>query len=585
MFAVIKIISNIPENISFVSNFYGINKLEQIFDIYSYQLFYLNNNTDIFFYINQNIIYKYRIFIDNIGGSGNIIFNGFDEKKSYFFFEGKKTYSFSIYNETKNISFFSQRNLALNIKINYKMTYEFMDELDYQYNKIDIANKVNEGRYPLIYYIKDIKYRGMDINIFFKFKNNNSINNDFKVRGGVIGYKDFKELENGNDVEYYLQSSFYGIYEPLMNTGLIVFDKELSERKEGNKKGNDEYSFILIYKNTNNNINDFNLDINVIPKNDSKTFLINNKYTQSYFNLLNKTSEIQKYYIDKENVGEDKFYLELSSNYEDVYIEFININIYSEKIFGGVKQYCLSISNIEANNHFFTIKVNKSIEIKEPSFRVSINLIYYFEDRKTDIENFINKFDISFNQYDFAADGNKKKINIKIKNIQEKNNSSITYFYYLRYINKKNLIENEIINTIAPIFSNVEYLMTSKDDNQELSYDIICEIEQSYIASLLIKFIDDSENEKYYSIPLHFEANKNFIEKNKNEIVVIIFVFVIIIILVIFSFYFRRIKKKNINLEDKFKAISFSAGIDEDSSNTSISEKSKGDDEYENTFI
>jgi len=127
--------------------------------------------------------------------------------------------------------------------------------------------------------------------------------------------------------------------------------------------------------------------------------------------------------------------------------------------------------------------------------------------------------------------------------------------------------------------------MTSKDDNQELSYDIICEIEQSYIASLLIKFIDDSENEKYYSIPLHFEANKNFIEKNKNEIVVIIFVFVIIIILVIFSFYFRRIKKKNINLEDKFKAISFSAGIDEDSSNTSISEKSKGDDEYENTFI
>ena len=462
------------------------------------------------------------------------------------------------------------------------MTYEFMDELDYQYNKIDIANKVNEGRYPLIYYIKDIKYRGMDINIFFKFKNNNSINNDFIIKGGIIDYKDFKEIEDKSDVEYYLQSSFYGIYDPVINTGLIVFDKELSERKEGNKKGNDEYSFLLIYKNTNNNINDFNLDINVIPKNDSKTFLINNKYTQSYFNLLNKTSEIQKYYIDKENVGEDKFYLEISSNYENVYIEFTNINSHSEKIFGGVKQYCLSISNIEANDHFFTIKVNKSIAIKDLKFRVSINLIYYFEDRNIDIENFINKFDILYSQHDFEADGNKKQINVIIKKIQA---SSITYFYYFRYINKKNLIENEIINTIAPIFSNVEYLMTSKNNNQELSYDIICDIEQSYIASLVIKIVDDSVNEKYYSIPFHFEANKNFIEKNKIGIVVIIFVFVIIIILIIFSLCLRRIKKRSINNKDKFKEFSFSAGIEEDSLNTSISEKSKDDDEHENTFI
>ena len=127
------------------------------------------------------------------------------------------------------------------------MSYKFMDELDYRYNKIDIANKVNKGRYPLIYYIKDIKYRGMDINLFFKFKNDNLNNNDFIIKGGVIDYKDFKEIEDDKDVEYYLQSSFYGIYDPVINTGLIVFDKEFSERKEKNKKGNDEYSLLLAY--------------------------------------------------------------------------------------------------------------------------------------------------------------------------------------------------------------------------------------------------------------------------------------------------------------------------------------------------
>jgi len=50
MFVVIKVILNYPENISFVSNFYEINKLEQTFDLYSYQLFYLNNYTDTFLY-------------------------------------------------------------------------------------------------------------------------------------------------------------------------------------------------------------------------------------------------------------------------------------------------------------------------------------------------------------------------------------------------------------------------------------------------------------------------------------------------------------------------------------------------------
>jgi hypothetical protein len=424
----------------------------------------------------------------------------------------------------------------------------------------------------------------MDINLFFKFKNDNSNNNVFKIKGGIIDYKDFKEIEIDNDVENYLKSSFYGIYEPVMNTGLIVFDKEFAGRNERNKEGDDEYSFILIEKPSFNN-DDFSLDINVIPKNDSKTFLINNKYTQSSFNLLNKTSEIQKYFIDKENVGEDKFYLELSSNYEDVYLEFNNINNHGEKIFGGVKQYCLSLSTIESNDHFFTVKVNKSKEIKDSRFRVSINLIYYFEDKKIDIENFINKFDISDEQYDLKDDDHKKKINIKIKNIQEKNNSSLAYFYYLRYINKENLIENEIINTIAPIFSNVEYRNTSKDNNQELSYDIICHIEESYIASLLIKIVDDSENEKYYSIPFYFETNKNSIEKRKKGIVAIILVFVIIIILIVFSFYLRKIKKRNINLEDRFKAISFSKGIYEDSSNISVQEKLNSDDEYENTFI
>ena len=128
------------------------------------------------------------------------------------------------------------------------MTYEFMNELDYQCNKIDITNKVSKGRYPIIYYIKDVKYRGMDINLFFKLKNNDSNNTNFTIRGGVIDFNDFKKIKDEKDVENYLQSSFYGKYESVINTGIIVFDKEFSEGNQTNKKGDDDYSFILIYQ-------------------------------------------------------------------------------------------------------------------------------------------------------------------------------------------------------------------------------------------------------------------------------------------------------------------------------------------------
>ena len=175
-FVLVKTISNYKDNISFVSNFYHINELDNIFDIYSYQLFYLENYTKIFFNINQTISNKYRVFIINIGGIGYLMSNDTAEKKDSIKLEGRnKTYSFSNDNEIqiRNISFYSKVNLAFIIKMNYQRIYDFMDELDCQYKKRDIINKINEEKFPIIYFLKDIKNEGMDINLIFKFKDDN----------------------------------------------------------------------------------------------------------------------------------------------------------------------------------------------------------------------------------------------------------------------------------------------------------------------------------------------------------------------------------------------------------------------------
>jgi hypothetical protein len=416
-------------------------------------------------------------------------------------------------------------------------------------------------------------------------------NNNFIIKGGFIDYNDFKDLEEKDDVEYYLKYPFNGIYSPIMNTGLIMFNKELIENVKTKNKHDNIYQFILIDKNKNIDINEFSLEINVIPKNDSKTFLIENKYAYSSFNLTNKTFEYQKYFIDKSTVNEKKFYLELSSNYKDAYLEFNNKTNYAEIfIFGGVKQYYLSISSNETSDYFFIVKVNKSRTIKDLGFKVNINLIYYFEERKIDIESFLDKFDIIYEQEDYSEIQNLIKLIIK-NTFEEENTDNLTYLFYIGYINKKNIIENEILNTTAPIFSNIEYLFENQtiNINQPYNYEFICDIEQNYSASLYIKIVNDSEiekDERYYSFSLSdFSTKRNLDKNNKFLIIIIIFVIVIIIILIISFLYYRKFKKKNKNLEEKFRAISFSSGIEEDSSNRIVLEKSNGDNEYENTFI
>ena len=597
-FALIKIMSNYSENISFVSNFYHINELNQIFDIYSYQLFYLEDGTNITFNVNQNISNKYRVYINNIGGIGYLKSNDTDENKDNINLEGRtQIYSFSFYNEfqIRNISLFSKRNLAFITKMNYQMTHDFMGELDCQYNKRDIVNKVNKEKFPIIYYIKDIKYEGMDINIQFTFQNDSLNINDFIIKGGFIDYHYFQDIKSKDDVEYYLQHPFYGIYTPIINTGLIVFEKKYSEdikKNEIRNKYNDEYSFILIDKNKNKNINEFTFEINVIPKNDSKTFLIENKYVQSSFNLTNNTSQTQKYFIEKSRVQNRRFYLELSYNYEDVYIEFNNeTQIYDEIIFGGVKQYYLYQPPDVDNDFSFSVIVgNRNRIIKEPRFRVNINLIFYLEERYINITNFINNFYFSKkNEFEAPTEG-LTEIELIIKNkIKEKDYSNLTYFYYLRYINQKNIIENEILNTIAPIVSEMQYLseIKTKDINKELSYKIKFETEQNYSISLIIKIVNESQSvkdEKYYSVPLSFNTKKDeFLKRIIKIIVISLAIVLIIIILLILFFCIKKKKKKNINHQGQFKTFSFTSEIEEDLGGEI--EKPINDDKDENAFI
>lgn len=181
----------------------------------------------------------------------------------------------------------------------------------------------------------------------------------------------------------------------------------------------------------------------------------------------------------------------------------------------------------------------------------------------------------------------------------EINNSSKTkYIYYLRLINKENVLLNEELNTIAPISSHLLYInkFNINESYNEFSFNLTnLENNEVYIASFFIKVVkNESEGEElYYSMIYEFQTEEgkeqnNISNNNKsyiNLIVIIILIFIIILILFIFIIIWRNMRIKNRSLENKVNAIDFSSGINEDLINNQELSEKKRNISYENTFI
>jgi len=151
-FVLVEIESNSEEDeiITIISSFY--NQPDSSFiNIYSYQLYNLSETTLQQFHLYQNPFIKYRILINNTKGEGYICFNQTcNSNNNYIHLTELKIYSFSILN-LESFFIYAKNILIFNIK-----------KLNYQYNYKKINS--NNEEFPLFYFIKDIKYYGIDIN-------------------------------------------------------------------------------------------------------------------------------------------------------------------------------------------------------------------------------------------------------------------------------------------------------------------------------------------------------------------------------------------------------------------------------------
>ena len=142
----------------------------------------------------------------------------------------------------------------------------------------------------------------------------------------------------------------------------------------------DKYFMIII-----ENINSFDLynlknDIYVISKDEDKILLFINKYIRNSFNLLENNIN-QKYFFEKENITNNEFILEFSSNYEHIDLTFKNLIEKNKKKIGGFEQYVLSNNS---NDFYFNIEIKQTnkLNLERPLKEVNIIIKYYNKEKK-----------------------------------------------------------------------------------------------------------------------------------------------------------------------------------------------------------
>ena len=603
----IQLTSDSEEILTVLYNYYGKFLSIPSLNIYSYQLFFLQNLTLLDIYFAPVLSNQYRIFINTTRGIGHLSFN---DNENETLISGNIFYSFYIPEDIKIIHIDSLRNLIFNIKMNNQILNVIMEEIHFGYSRKNIKNNTN----TIIYYIKDVYNQGLDINFYF---NDFNYDTGMRIRGYNIEYNTIKSINDETQLEflllYYHYIAINGSYDIFTKKGLLVIDKESNDDNENEKSNiNDKYYLIIINTQF---FSDFTLEMQVNTK-EENNILPFNKYIRGSFSLLKNNTQNQNYviYIDSDELKyyKDYYYiLEFSSNNKNIELVFNdNFKYNMTEINGGIYRYFIPIASLKTQEYYtFTVKMNNIDKEKEEKYLLNGNYILrlYRNVNITNLDyifNLTHTFEILPNN-STSNDYNSYNLTLKTNEEYEKNKiltDNCTCLFYARLISKKKYYKNEILNTTAIIQSEIyNYSVNSYEPNKQLSFifnDL--PINENYIISILIIVKNNFKDEKlkniileenYYSI--QFEENTTLKDSQNDEdkedktliiILSVVFGCILLITIIISLFVCKAIRKRNKVLEGRIEAISFSSGLSEENFEND-NKKAKKDEDYETTFI
>jgi len=492
-----------------------------------------------------------------------------------------KQISYPINKDVDNLEFYSNSNnnlITQFVKFDYKRPRKNVEEINYGATRKSI---LSYEEFPIIFYIKHMKNNDLDFNILLE----SAIEiENLDITGYIVDSHSITKIDKNKNIlnENLFKKVAQGIYDAGTKTGIIEFNT-INE----NIRDIDIYYIIKInLYNTNTIQNNGNLSSKIVieayPREDKNNIIPPGKYIRGMFDLK-ENSKGKIYYIKECN----NCIIIFSSNYKNLQIiidnkntnitNITNINItnitnitkftnntnYTAKSKNITLEYG-QIYIIEGKIDKFTVKLINNVYTTKDNYPININYIFKYEEDKDKIDMNFLESKMEHSMLEKSNEGNKIDIVISFFNGKRKSKIRSKYSYYLRLYQESEIKnEEEDLNTLAITSSKIFYNDESIGNNYNKKINFTLKgllNDERYQCYLFIKR-NNSEGEEYKV--QNFTINKK--EDNRLKLLIIILLSLIIIIILFFSIYLKRMCRKNKDLEEKVRNISF-ALKDDDSS-------------------
>ena len=553
--------------------------------IYSTQMFYINNFTKIYHF---QLKHSFLGYYQHLGGKSGI----FGDLYSADNFKGKL------------ISIPIENGIDVNIKvITNEFTYYIhlipnpktikIEELKQGKPLIKFMNKTS---FPLYYYYK-LLYKDRDyvnINANLRFSEDNKFENyNYSVKGYIIDEDTLNKKIDGENIK--IPPPYEGNYSDAYGIAYLQINKNMTE---------DDYlqsQYLLIVLEKNDNIQDkSNLSLFFVETMIKELDNINGFFLPQHTYFIDTFDDAKKkiradniYSIFNPKADAIQPVIELSSQYNNTIIEFEDVNICNNATenLTGFRKYTIC-ENTKTTIYF---------KVKSSGIKTNYMIMYYLNDIK---DNYLIKLDVNYDKKN--VDNNEKLTDIlfKFNGISVINSGEISLIFYITgSLYKSDEKSFELINSTCFLHEHQQAFVSEKTNstfnntpgnNKSTEFTLIFKNipkENNYIYDLRIQmkaraFVDFFK-EEYLSFTV--KADLTDIKKSDLKwltwaIPVIVVGVGLIIALVFLIIKFLILRKKNTNLKDEIVSLAFSNDVQKNVLSKE-SKISRNESDFESTFI
>ena len=575
---------------SIISSF--CDKINSIYPhIYSGQMFYLNNSNKIYnLKFNEDYFLKYQFLYGETGIINYHLFNEFENINITQNFKGRPM-TIPLERHLSNFSFSTDNTIHIFYAqlINYKLV-KGAEEVKL---KEPLTQLLKNFNFPLYYYynLKNKTYINIDINIKFQKYMTLEKSAKYSINGYLINKTILLKKLKEDNVQ--LSNPINGSYSDTFGIGLLQIKKYFNRDNDNDK----DYYLLIEIKNLDktdsftNTLSIVEISLKEYDDNykDTEYLLPLNKYI---IDSLDESRDVNNYCILKTRDEKIPIFIEISSEYDDIDIEFEdgkhnndnkNINekgfkIYkiNEEVYGKIN---FKVKNINNRKIKYLIKYSY-YEKALFNFENKINPVIVNPTK--DIANYNLNFNII--KVETSSELLKQKgTNFFITGIlYTTNGTSDSDSNYI--LNKKNSNFVDKTNITYKFNQNENKEWTLKFKNLKRSKDYIYDLQLQIYAIHLDNFL----NEEYllYKTNIILEGLKPEEEKKLTWLWILISVIgaIILALALFFIIKFVRLKKNSDSFKQEMKSLLYSNDIQKD---ILIKEKkiSKTESDFESTFI